>query len=71
MPSFLDLPRELRDMVYDFYFLGILHECRTSRRHFAMILRTNRQTAVEAAKVRLPCLQRSPTIESDHMLTDP
>lgn len=51
MPNFLDLPRALRGMVYDFYFNEILRELYTSGRHYAIILRTSRRIAVEAAKV--------------------
>lgn len=57
MPNFSDLPRELRDMVYDFYFRELLLECRDSGRHCPTILRTSQQIALEAMEVWISFLE--------------
>lgn len=51
MTNFLDLPLELRDLVYGFYFTSLLQECRGSGKYQPALLSTSRSISVEAAEV--------------------
>lgn len=51
MTNFLDLPPELRDLVYGFYFTNLLQEYRGSDKYRPTLLRASKSISVESAEV--------------------
>ena len=62
MPTFWDLPRELRDLVYEQYILDVIDEQQGQARRplttVMPLLVSNKQVGREAAQVSMRCLAK-------------